>query len=135
MFNVPWMDIISVQIGFNSGFARGWTSLPYSETSNVINLDTMSGTNVTGRWVYQISGDVIKHGGCTNSSALGGMPIRRNNCVLQTTSICYTLFLQFKNFEFLQGFPQPKHCQFYKYILFAVIYFYTLFLYSFTLPV
>jgi len=40
-----------------------------------------------------------------------------------------------ENFEFSKGFRQPKHCQFYKYTLFAVIYFYTLFLYSFTLLV
>jgi hypothetical protein len=61
-----------LQIGFNSGFARGFAKLPYSQTSNIINMATMSGTNVTGRWIYQISGDIIKHGGCTNTTSLGG---------------------------------------------------------------
>jgi hypothetical protein len=70
-FSAAYPNCIPAQIGFNSGFARGFTSLPYSETANVINMATYSGTNVTGRWIYKISGDVVQHGGCTNNTALG----------------------------------------------------------------
>jgi hypothetical protein len=58
------------QMGFNSGFGRGFTSLPYAGTSKEIDMDAMSGTNITGRWVYTISGDIVHHGGCTNDTSL-----------------------------------------------------------------
>ncbi|ELU14025.1 hypothetical protein CAPTEDRAFT_222578 [Capitella teleta] len=59
------------QSGFNAGDARGFTPLPYSNDEKISQLDTLSGSNVPGRWYYDVGGSSINHGGCTNDTNLG----------------------------------------------------------------
>ena len=57
--------------GFNAGYGRSFTALPYSNEADVTkDMDLKSGSNVTGRFIYKVSGDRIVRGGCTNDTTL-----------------------------------------------------------------
>ena len=59
-----------LQAGINLGEARGFQPLPYSGRDEVQNLDTQGGSNVTGRYMYRVSGEKPFRGGCTNDTSL-----------------------------------------------------------------
>ena len=59
-----------MQAGINLGEARGFQPLPYSGREEVQNLDTQGGSNVTGRYMYRVSGEKPFRGGCTNDTTL-----------------------------------------------------------------
>ena len=59
-----------LQAGINLGEARGFQPLPYSGREEVQNLDTQGGSNVTGRYMYRVSGEKPFRGGCTNDTTL-----------------------------------------------------------------
>ena len=66
------MRFAVVQIGFNAGYGRFFTALPYSNNADVTkDMELKSGSNVTGRFIYKVSGDRIVRGGCTNDTTLG----------------------------------------------------------------
>ena len=58
------------QAGINLGEGRGFQPLPYSGRDEVQNLDTQGGSNVTGRYMYRVSGEKPFRGGCTNDTTL-----------------------------------------------------------------
>ena len=51
-----------LQIGFNAGQGREFHPLPYSNTESVVYLDEMASHQ--GRYVYEVSGEVIRRGEC-----------------------------------------------------------------------
>ena len=59
-----------LQAGINLGEARGFQPLPYSGRDEVQNLDTQGGSNMTGRYMYRVSGEKPFRGGCTNDTTL-----------------------------------------------------------------
>ncbi len=60
-----------MQAGINLGEARGFQPLPYSGRAAVETLDSRSGVpSAPGRYLYRVSGDTPRRGGCTNDTAL-----------------------------------------------------------------
>ena len=65
-----FQTLIDLQAGINLGEARGFQPLPYSGRDVVQTLDTQGGSNVTGRYMYRVSGEKPYRGGCTNDTSL-----------------------------------------------------------------
>lgn len=53
------------------GEARGFHAIPYSGTADLLNIDVKGGSNVPGRFFFQVSDARLVRGGCTNDTSLG----------------------------------------------------------------
>jgi hypothetical protein len=68
----------SAQAGFNAGQGREFYSLPYSNTPDVIRLDTIGGTDgkpQPGKFIYEVDGMHIHRGGCVRQNISPEFPI------------------------------------------------------------
>ena len=45
--------------------------MPYSNNEKLVDYDITGGSNVQGRFYYDVTGNVMRHGGCTNDTNLG----------------------------------------------------------------